>query len=225
MIDISEAIKEALQIIPNKEERMAKIQGVLDLSHKKILNEINHRLSTAPICINIDADDELDKGNDVFVRNNGKLSLFTQIRERSSSISYDVLTQGVKDNIGESFVLKFGRKEEDRTVSDVTFTFDKVLVLTNDRFVIEGFCRMSRSPVSISRKKPTKIQIDYQWKEQKFYEAVYCANGTIRHKKELKLNSAGVYGEMNVKIATDLIQFMTLCLYSIEDYITEVNNK
>lgn len=196
MKDIFEAIREALAISQNKEERTAKIQGVLDLSHKLVLNEINHRLSTD-----------------------------SQLRDRSSAISYDVLTQGVKDNISEMIVLKFGRKEEDRTVSGVTFVFDKVLVLTKDRFVIEGYCRTSRTPISISKNKPPKIQIDYQWKEHKFYEAVYCANGTIRDKKELKLNSAGVSGFENVKIATDLIQFMTLCLYSIEDCNTTTQDQ
>lgn len=171
---------------------------------EEVINEIGHRTASAPTIINMNAQNELDKGNDVFVRPNGKLGSLYKKRERSSEISYQAITKGVLDNVG-CFQLSFGRLEEDKTTSPVKFTFSEVILLTDKRFVIEGKVETTRSPISVSKHKPKTIQIDYIFETQSFYEAVYCSNGTVSDRKLLKLDCAGVDGVNNVNKAKQLI--------------------
>ena len=209
----------------SKKNNKVKLRTLLKESELVVLNEMDHRISSLPIVVNIDTEDEIDKGNDIKVLPNGRIKVIDQISNKSSEITYDAITQGVKDNVGEDFFLKFGRPEIDNTTSRVIFKFKRVRLLTKDRFVIEGECRTSRSPNPLGSKKPMYIQIDYKFKEQKFYEAVYCANGTVRDSRELKLRYNGIDGIENVKTAMNLIQFLTMCLYSVEDGIATINNK
>ena len=134
-------------------------------------------------------------------------------------MTYKVLTQGIFDNVKENIVLFFGRPEEDFTTNNVDFYFKELILLTPKRFVMEGYANMSRSPIS------RKIQIDYRFDQQQFYEAVYCANGIVRDMKPLKLDYAGNLGKQNIETAKSIIQFLTKCLYSIEDGQTDILNK
>ena len=84
---------------------------------------------------------------------------------------------------------------------------------------------MSRSDIPIGKIRPSIIQIDYKFDEQQFYEAVYCANGTVRDLRPLSLDYAGVKGFNNVNTAKKLIHFVTLCYYSMEDGKTDIKNK
>ena len=85
---------------------------------------------------------------------------------------------------------------------------------------MQGITEMSKHPIPSSkyRPKPIYVQIQYDFAEEKFYEVVYCANGTIRRKEELILLTVGDIGAENVRIANELILHMGNCLYSIEDY-------
>ncbi|MCR5152932.1 MAG: hypothetical protein K6A98_07275 [Prevotella sp.] len=207
------------------EENKARLKEILKEAVLEALNEIGYRGATVPIVSNMDSDDELDRGNDTYVRPNGKRDSILHKSERASADILPLLTQGVKDNVGDGFVLTFGRKEPDRSVSNLTFTFELVRLLTDKRFVIEGTAKMSRSPIPVGSKKPKRIQIDYKFDEQCFYEAVYCANGTVRDMRPLKLDFAGAHGTNNVNTARELIKFMTMCLYSIDDGETMIINK
>ena len=155
----------------------------------------------------------------------GKIFDLKQRRGKASEMSYRVITQGVIDNVGGNFTLTFGREEEDRTISNLDFRFQEVILLTPYRFVMQGTCKTSRSPVSVSKFKPKRIQIDYQFQNGNFYEAVYCANGTVRDMKRITLDHAGIHGYNNVNTAKSLIHFLTMCLYSIDDGIETINNK
>lgn len=121
--------------------------------------------------------------------------------------AYPGLTQGVINHIGE-FVLSFGRKEPDRTTSNVDFSFQSVRLLTEKRFVIEGLADISR----FGRGK--KYLIDYRFDNQNFSEAVCCKNGTVRDMRSLKLVYTGEIGERNIQIVRNLINYLTKCLYS-----------
>ncbi len=201
------------------------LKQILIESVKIALDEIGYRMASVPTVSNLDSADELARGNDIRIMPSGKISDLKQRRGKASEMSYRVITQGIKDNIGEHFTLTFGRQEEDRTVSNLDFHFQEVILLTPHRFVIQGICETSRSPVSVSKFKPKKIQIDYQFQNANFYEAVYCANGTVRDKRLLTLDHAGIHGYNNVATAKSLIQFLTMCLYSIDDGIESINNK
>lgn len=143
-----------------------------------------------------------------------------------SKMTYRVLTQSVFDNVGENIVLYFGRPEEDFTTSNVDFYFRELRLLTPKRFVLEGYdMNIGSSPRFVGKTKPRIIQIDYRFDQQKFYEAVYCANGTVRDLKLLKLDYAGPEGKTNIDTVKKLIQFLTMCLYSIEDGQTDILNK
>lgn len=190
-----------------------------------VLLEIDHRTATKPIVSNMNSNDELLRGNDIETLPNGSRQSIRAKRDRGSSMTYRVLTQGIKDNVGEYIVLRFGRTEEDSTTSNVDFYFRELRLLTSKRFVLEGYANMSRSPISVGKTKPKKIQIDYQFDTQQFYEAVYCANGTVRDMKPLNLDYAGSLGKTNVETAKKIIQFLTMCLYSIEDGQTDIQNK
>lgn len=201
-------------IIQINEEQLKELLGE---AVKSVLKEIDYRTATKPMVSNMNSNDELLRGNDIETLSNGRTQSFRDKRDRGSKMTYRVLTQGVFDNVGENIVLRFGRTEEDFTTSNVDFYFKELRLLTTKRFVIEGTCSMSRSPISVAKTKPKKIQIDYKFDEQQFYEAVYCANGTVRDIKPLNLDYAGTIGKENVSTAQNLIQFLTMCLYSIEN--------
>ena len=173
----------------------------------------------------MNSDDELARGNDVETLPTGMKQSVRAKRDRGNKMAYRVLTQGIFDNVGENIVLYFGRTEEDFTTSNVDFYFKELRLLTHKRFVMEGYANMSRSPISVGKAKPRKIQIDYRFDQQQFYEAVYCANGTVRDMKPLKLDYAGSLGKQNIETVKNIIQFLTMCLYSIEDGQTDILNK
>ena len=120
---------------------------------------------------------------------------------------YPMLTQGVINHIGE-FVLTFGRKEPDRSTSNVVFSFQSVRLLTEKRFVIEGLADISRFG------KGKKYLIDYRFDNQNFSEAVCCKNGTVRDMRNLKLVYAGDIGARYIQTVRKLINYLTKCLYS-----------
>ena len=201
------------------------LKEILREAVKSVLNEIDHRTATTPIVSNMNSNDELSRGNSVETLPNGDKQSIRAKRDRGSSMTYRVLTQGIKDNVGERIKLLFGRTEEDFTTSNVDFYFQELRLLTQKRFVIEGYANMSRSPIPVGKTRPKRIQIDYRFDTQQFYEAVYCANGTVRDMKPLNLDYAGPEGRENVETAKKLIQFLTMCLYSIEDGQTGILNK
>ena len=209
-------------IIQINEEQLREI---LSNAVTSVLNEITHRMATIPAASNMNSNDELARGNDIETFPNGKQKSIRNKRDRAGKMSYKVLTQGIFDNVGENIMLYFGRTEEDFTTSNVDFYFKELRLLTPNRFVIEGYAKMTRSPISVGKTKPRKIQIDYRFDQQQFYEAVYCANGTVRDMKPLKLDYAGALGKQNIETAKSLIQFLTMCLYSIEDNQTDILNK
>ena len=201
------------------------LKELLEEAVKSVIKEIDYRTAAKPMISNMNSNDELQRGNEIETLANGRTQSFRDKRDLSSKMSYKVLTQGVFDNVGKNIVLKFGRTEEDFTTSNVDFYFKELRLLTPKRFVIEGTCDMSRSPIPVGKRKPKKIQIDYKFEEQQFYEAIYCANGTIRDIKPLNLDYAGAMGKVNISTAQQLIQFLTMCLYSIEDGQTDILNK
>ena len=203
----------------------AKLKEILFDAVKDVLNEVGHRMATKPFVSNINSNDELSRGNDTETLPNGMKQSIRAKRDRGVKMTYKVLTQGIFDNVKENIVLFFGRPEEDFTTSNVDFYFKELILLTPKRFVMEGYANMSRSPISIGKSKPRKIQIDYRFDQQQFYEAVYCANGTVRDMKPLKLDYAGNLGKQNIETAKSIIQFLTMCLYSIEDGQTDILNK
>lgn len=203
----------------------AKLKEILFDAVKDVLNEIGHRMATKPLVSNINSNDELSRGNDTETLPNGMKQSIRAKRDRGVKMTYKVLTQGIFDNVKENIVLFFGRPEEDFTTSNVDFYFKELILLTPKRFVMEGYANMSRSPISIGKSKPRKIQIDYRFDQQQFYEAVHCANGTVRDMKPLKLDYAGNLGKQNIETAKSIIQFLTMCLYSIEDGQTDILNK
>ena len=209
-------------IIQINEEQLREI---LSNAVTSVLNEITHRMATIPVISNMNSNDGLLRGNNVETLPNGMKQSIRSKRDRGSKMTYRVLTQGVFDNVGENIVLRFGRTEEDMTTSNVDFYFRELRLLTPKRFVLEGYANMSRSPISVGKTKPRKIQIDYRFDQQQFYEAVYCANGIVRDLKLLKLDYAGSIGKQNIETAKSLIQFLTMCLYSIEDGQTDISNK
>lgn len=144
--------------------------------------------------------------------------------DKSAKINYDALSLSVFDTIGR-FTLLFIKPEKERYLSSrVSFHFNEILFLRDDCFIMQGITEMSKHPISSSkyRQKPIYVQIQYDFSEEKFYEVVYCANGTIRRKEELILMTAGDVGEQNIKTANDLKLHMTNCLYSIEGYKSNI---
>ena len=207
-----------------KEDGSLAIERINSLPYEEPLKtagvqRINHRDATAPMVINMNAQDEIKRGNAIEVLPDGTILSFYDQRRKASAEIYDRLTQGIFDNVGENIVLRFGRTEMDMTTSNVDFYFRKLRLLSPKRFVLEGCANMSRSPTS------RKMQIDYRFDQQQFYEAVYCANGTVRDMKPLKLDYAGSLGEQNIETVKNIIQFLTMCLYSIEDGKTDINSK
>jgi len=77
----------------------------------------------------------------------------------------------------------------------------------------------------LEKNRPKRIQIDYKFNEQQFYEAVCCANNTVRDMRPLSLDYAGIEGVQNIETAKKLITFASLCHYSIEDAKTTISKK
>lgn len=201
------------------------LRNILSESRNRALDEINHREATDALCANMDANDELARGNDVGITKDGQVYSIFDKRRQTSEYIYKRLTQGVVDNVGSNFYLSFGREEPDGSTSEVEFYFTEVILLTEKRVVIQGNANMSRSDVPIGKKRPSTIQIDYHFDEQKFYEAVFCRNNTVRDKRPLSLDIAGIRGRNNIATAEKLIHFLTLCYYSMEDKKTDIANK
>lgn len=132
-----------------------------------------------------------------------------QLKEILAKAEKPIHTENGPKTIIESvdnIVLKFGRTEVDSSTSSVEFTFKEVKLLTPKHFVIEGEANISRCPL------PKKMLIDYMFGTQQFYEAICCANGTVRHMKLLCLDYAGAIGKDNVEAAVRLIRYMITCL-------------
>ena len=191
---------------------------------EKVLNEIGWRIATIPRKSNMNAQHAIDTGNEYITNSWGIARPALQQRKRSSEMDYKVLTLAVKDNVGANFVLTFGREETDYSTSTVVFTFQKVILLTNERFVIEGECYTSRSPVSISTVKPKRMQVDYLFDKHAFYEAIYRANRTVRDLKQLKLDKVGNIGKNNIETSDKLISLMSDCIQSIEQEHNDLHN-
>ena len=221
--DLHKMIKEVVNniIAINKQQ----LNTILSESRKRAIWESDHRDATHALCSNMDAEDELARGNDIGVSSDGTIFSYYDKRRESSEQIYAQLTQGVKDNVGEYFHLSFSRKEPDESSSEVHFFFTEVLLLTDNRVVLKGDAKMSRSDIPIGKNRPKTIQIDYHFNENKFYEAVYCKNNTVRDIREISLDIAGINGVENVKTAETLIHFLTLCYYSKEDKKTNIANK
>lgn len=220
MDNISNALQEVLDTNLNDYyEHRLKLQ--LTEAMKIALLEMEHRVATIPFVSNLKSTDKIDNGYDTYVKPNGTVSNEYERQNKASKLSYEVITHAIFDNIG-TFELGFGRPENDGTTSRLYFQFKRILFLNKDRFVIEGYANMSRGPIAVSKRKPKTIQIDYLFAETSFYEAIYCANGTIRHLKKLKLDKAGTWGVQNITTAENLIHFLCKCLYSIEDGINDI---
>lgn len=221
--DIHRMVMETLSNIIQINE--STVKSALAESRQKALNEIDHREATDALCDNMNAKDELRRGNDVGIDANGTVFSYYDKRNASSKLIYKRLTQGVIDNVGEKFLLQFEREEPDESTTEVKFYFTEVILLTDDRVVLQGDAIMNRSDVPLGKKKPKVIQIDYKFKEQKFYEAVYCQNNTVRDLRPINLDIAGVIGRNNILTAERLIHFLTLCYYSKEDAKTTISQK
>ena len=124
-------------------------------------------------------------------------------------LEYESIFNKAKDKVGKNLILSFGRKEEDRTVSGLIFSIEKLRLLNSKRFVIEGTAISSRHTVQ------KKIKIDYQFDTQEFYEAILRKNGQVRDMRLLNLDFAGELGQKNVSIVCDLIHYLALTIYSI----------
>lgn len=142
----------------------------------------------------------------------------------STQINYCAITQSVIDTLGNVSLLFRKPEQEKYLTSLVRFHFNEVIYLSEKRFIIQGLTTMSKHPASggKSRPKPTCVQVEYDFTEEKFYEAVYCANGTIRRRNELLLIAAEDVGQENLANANKLKQHLTNCLYSIEDCKSDI---
>ena len=190
---------------------------MVENSVRDALNEIGYRLGTLTTAANMKASDELMKGNLYYGSkrrsNMNKLNV-------STKLNYSAITQSVLDTVGR-FSLLFIRPEiEGYLSSTVLFHFNEIIFLRNDCFIMQGITEMSKHPIPSSKYRPKSVyvQIQYDFSEEKFYEVVYCANGTIRKKVSLTLLTAGDVGENNLNTANMLKHHMTNCLYYIEDY-------
>ena len=191
---------------------------MVENSVREALNEIGYRFGTLTTAANMKASDELMKGN-LYYGSKKRRSNMDKLNV-SAKLSYSAITQSVLDTVGR-FSLLFIRPEiKGYLSSTVLFHFNEIIFLRNDCFIMQGITEMSKHPVPSSkyRPKPGYVQIQYDFSEEKFYEVVYCANGTIRKKVSLTLLTAGDVGENNLNTANMLKHHMTNCLYSIEDY-------
>ena len=201
------------------------LKNILDESRKRAIFEIDHREATEAMCDNMDATDELRRGKNIEILPDGTILSYYDKRRESSKLIYKQLTQGVIDNVGEGFHLQFDRPEPDDTSTEVHFFFTEVILLTDDRVVLQGNAIMNRSDVPVGKKRPKTIQIDYKFNEQQFFEAVYCANNTVRDMRQIYLDIAGNEGMENIRTAEKLIHFLCLCYYSKQDKKTDIAKK
>ena len=51
-------------------------------------------------------------------------------------LEYESIFNKAKDKVGKNLILSFGRKEEDRTVSGLIFSIEKLRLLNSKMFVI-----------------------------------------------------------------------------------------
>ena len=221
--DLHNIVMETIQNIIQYHKQQLK--SILSECVQKTIMEIDHREATDAMVDNLKAQDEINRGNNIEIAPDGSILSFYDKRRTASEAIYKRLTQGVIDNVGEHFHLQFGREEPDGSTAEVNFYFEEVVLLTNNRLVIGGYANMSRSDIPIGKKRPRKIQIDYKFNEQQFYEAVYCANHTVRDMRPLTLDYAGTEGAINIETAKQLLAFVTKCYYSIEDGKTDKANK
>ena len=195
------------------------LKQLISESVNKVLNEIGYRIATLPTGANMKASKELDNGNLYYGNHLHPKSNMDKLH-KSAQINYDAITLSVFDTVGNFSLLFIKPEKEWYLSSKVLFRFNEIIYLNNDCFIMQGITEMSKHPIPSSkyRKKPIYVQIQYDFSDGKFYEVVYCANGTIRRKEELKLMIAGDIGEKNSDVANKLKLHMTNCLYSIEDY-------
>ena len=194
------------------------LRGMVVESVRIILQEIGYRTATLARGGNMKASSDLSKGI-LYYGKGRKRSNITKM-DKSARIDYSAITQSVKDTLGNISLLFIRQEVEGNLHSIVRFLFNEVIYLSEKSFIIQGPTLMSKHPIPSSkyRPKPFYVQIQYDFNESKFYEVVYCANGTIRRLHPLTLIDAEDVGEENKKNAESLIQHMTLCQYSIEDY-------
>jgi len=184
---------------------------------KQTLNEIGYRTATLPAGANMKANRDIANGIMYYGRK--RRNNMDKI-DKSAKLNYKAISHSIIDNVG-AFTLLFTKPEnEGYLTSLVKFHFNEIIYLSKECFIMQGITEMSKHPIPSSkyRPKPIYVQIQYDFNTQKFTEVVYCANGTIRRKDELKLITAEDIGAKNKSIADSLILHMTNCLYSIEDY-------
>lgn len=187
---------------------------------KQVINEIGYRAATLSMGANMKASHDIDNG---ILHRKGKIDNMEKL-DKSAKLYYQALSNSVIDNVGV-FTLLFTKKEkEGYLTSKVSFHFNEIIYLDTKCFIMQGHTEMSKHPIPSSkyRPKPRYVQVEYNFQTQKFYEVVYCANGTIRRLGELKLMTAQDVGERNQAIANKLILHMTNCMYSIEDYESSI---
>lgn len=160
------------------------VKHIISESVKNVLNEIGYRIATLPSGANMKAKDELLKGNLYYGKPSNRRSNMDKL-DKSAKINYEALSLSVFDTIGR-FTLLFIKPEKERYLSSrVSFHFNEIIFLRDDCFIMQGITEMSKHPIPSSkyRQKPIYVQIQYDFSEEKFYEVVYCANGTIRRKE------------------------------------------
>ena len=106
-----------------------------------------------------------------------------------------------------------------KAISEVHFYFTEVRLLTKTDVVIQGDSIISRSDIPIGKRKPKIIQIDYKFNEQQFYEAVYCANNTLRDIRALMLDYAGIDGLTFYSQPFIIGLLWKTCINSLNNYL------
>lgn len=194
-----------------------RLREIISESIKNTLNEIGYRGATLAAGANMRANAELSNGKLYYGKR--RRSNITKM-DKSAKINYPAITKSVEDTLGYVSLLFKRQEEEGYLNSIVRFLFNEVIFLSNDCFIVQGITEMSKHPIPSSKytPKPIYVQVEYDFRDGQFYEVVYCANGTIRKLHSLTLIDAEDVGEENKQNAEALIQHMTLCLYSIEDY-------
>lgn len=188
------------------------------------LLEMDWRNASIPRKSNLHAQNAINNNQEELKNSYGQNINAYHQRSRSSELDYRILTHSIQTLVGEHFVLTFGRPEIDLSTSTVIFEFERLILLTDLRFVLEGKCYTSRSPAPLSTQRPHKIQIDYNFSTEKFHEAVYCANHTVRVLKELLLDKPGNIGKQNINNSSKLIQFLKNIINSINIEKSKITN-
>ena len=183
---------------------------------KQVINEIGYRGATLAVGANMKANSDLANG---ILRTKNKRNNMQKMDD-SAKLMYKAISHSVIDNVGV-FTLLFRKPEKEGFLhSLVTFHFNEIIYLDKDKFIMQGNAEMSKHPTPSSkyRPKPKYIQIEYNFSTQQFREVVYCSNGHIRGKDILYLIDAEDIGAKNKAIADKLVLHMSNCMYSIEDY-------